>query len=347
MKIRTTAMAAAAAAAAGAIGIAGASFASADEGAATTSQSLGSQAKIVNGTNVQGWTVTDLKQSSDTIPYQPHGTLWEATATDEAIQGGATPIVSNFNAVSPSGQTYRVLYQVATPQGVNPAGLAQGQKTSGKIYFDVTGDNPNSIVYTDGGGNQLASWVQSSQPQGRTGGGRATSSPAGNSNSPAQTGTPGTATPAGNPAAPAATGSQGTPIPAGSQGTPPAAGGAATTPAVSPTAPGAAGTPAAPAGPAAPAPGAAGSPAAPAQGAAGAPAAPAPANSPEAPATSGSPETAPGGQPAGSQGTPTSAGTQEAPGTAGSPDTTAGSPASPTPGASQATPAGSQGGSGR
>jgi Domain of unknown function (DUF1942) len=30
---------------------------------------------------VQGWTITDLKPSSDSIPYAPQGTLWEATAT--------------------------------------------------------------------------------------------------------------------------------------------------------------------------------------------------------------------------------------------------------------------------
>ncbi|MBJ7386895.1 MAG: MPT63 family protein [Mycolicibacterium sp.] len=123
---------AAAAVAAGSIAVAGAGFAFA-EGAAT--QPIGSQGKLVDGNVIQGWTVTGLKPSSDVIPYPVAGTLWEVTATDEAIQGGAIPIVSNFNARANDGQTYRALFGVATPQGVNPAGLAQGQSTSGKIYF--------------------------------------------------------------------------------------------------------------------------------------------------------------------------------------------------------------------
>lgn len=73
----------------------------------------------------------------------------EATATDQAIQGSATPILSNLNAKARSGQTYRVLFGVATPQGVNPATLAQGQKTTGKVYFDVVGDGPDSFARND------------------------------------------------------------------------------------------------------------------------------------------------------------------------------------------------------
>ena len=69
------------------------------------------------------------------------------------MQGGVTPLVSNFNATSPGGQTYRALYQVATSEGVNPGAINQGQTTSGKVYFDVTGDNPNTVVYRDAGGS--------------------------------------------------------------------------------------------------------------------------------------------------------------------------------------------------
>jgi hypothetical protein len=297
-------------AAAGAFCIGSASVAYADE-AAPANESLGSPANIVNGTNIQAWTVSNLKQSTDAIPYQAHGTLWEATATDEAVQGGVTPLVSNFNATSPGGQTYRALYQVATAQGVNPSSINQGQKTSGKVYFDVTGDNPNTVVYRDAGGHDFASWVQSTGP--RRGGGTA---------GPAGTGAP-TSVPAIKPAAPAGnaaptTGSAGTPIPVGSQGTPAPAG----TPSPAAT-PSPAGNPASPANnPAAPA-AAPGTPAP-----AGAPGSPAPAASPNAPAA-----TAPaGGQtPTGSQGTPGSAGTPfDAP--------VAPTPAAPAPG--QTLPAG-------
>ena len=43
--------------------------------------------------------------------------------------------MSNLNARARNGDTYRVLFTVATPQGVNPSTLAQGEKTTGKIYF--------------------------------------------------------------------------------------------------------------------------------------------------------------------------------------------------------------------
>jgi hypothetical protein len=255
-------------AAAAALCLGGAAVALADVAVpGSNSQPLGSPVNIGG----QAWTVSNLKQSTDVIPYQPHGTLWEATATDEAVQGGATPIVSDLNATSPGGQTYRVLYQVATPQGISPAGLAQGQKATGKVYFDVTGDNPNAVVFREAGGQDLATWVQPTGPAGRAGGHAATSGTGGQS-----TATPGSkpATSAGNPA-----GSQGTPIPAGSQGTP--AAGAA--PAAAPGTPPPAGNPEVPAGTPAPAPAAV--PGAPAAG-------------PEAPAQ------VPGNPPPASAGTP-------------------------------------------
>ena len=83
----------------------------------------------------------------------------QATATDEAIQGAATPIVSNLNARARSGETYRVLFGAASPQGVNPATLGQGQKTTGKVDFDVTGEAPDAVVYS-AGGQDLLGWVQ-------------------------------------------------------------------------------------------------------------------------------------------------------------------------------------------
>ncbi|MGD9620721.1 MAG: DUF1942 domain-containing protein [Mycolicibacterium sp.] len=121
---------------------------------------LGTQADLVDGSVVQGWTVSHLRPSSDVIPYPVQGQLWEATASDTAIAGDVIPIVSNMNARARDGQTYRALWEVATPAGVNPATLAQGQTTSGKIYFDVTGSVPDSVVYRGAGGPDLAVWVQ-------------------------------------------------------------------------------------------------------------------------------------------------------------------------------------------
>ncbi|MDZ4264166.1 MAG: DUF1942 domain-containing protein [Mycobacterium sp.] len=232
MKIKP-AMTAVTAAAAAAIGVAAAPFASAD----IEVQTLGQPAELVNGSVVQHWTVTGLKPSTDTIPYRPVGTLWEATATDEAISGSATPIISNLNARARNGETYRVLFGVATPQGVNPSTLTQGQKTSGKIYFDVTGEQPDSVVY-NAGGTDLLLWVEP-PPAPATGSGSSQAQTYTSPSEPADTGaaaaetttpapdadpaaqTPGEAAPASMPTAtPMPAGSSGTPLPEGSSGTP-------------------------------------------------------------------------------------------------------------------------------
>jgi len=207
--------------------IVGAPVVSADSSAPTTPQitstSLGSQAQLTDGAVVQAWTISDLKPSSDSIPHQVNGTLWEATATDQAIQGSVTPIVSNINARAADGQTYRALFGAATAQGVNPSTIAQGQQTSGKVYFDVTGSTPNSVVY-NAGGQDRAVWTQPAPSSTRTstpsrsyGSGNYTAeSPAAESAA-----TPAAAAPAETPAAaPAAAGAPGAPLPEGSQGTP-------------------------------------------------------------------------------------------------------------------------------
>lgn len=278
----------------GAIGIISAPITFAE----TTTQTIGSEGKLVDGNVIQAWTISDLKPSTDVIPYQISGTLWEATATDEAIQGAATPIVSNLNARAQSGQTYRALFGVATPQGVNPATLGQGQETTGKVYFDVTGDKPETVVY-NAGGQDLLVWVQPPPSPPRTG---TRSSTPDQSASPA-TSAPATTTPAPAPAAgeatpastttpvvppPGPTGSRGTPLPAGSQGTPLPPGAEATP--VPPTPPGAPRQASIQEGPA--------------------PAAPAPVPAPE------------GNQmpaPEGSQGTPLAPGEATLPGTEGTP----------------------------
>lgn len=219
MTIKPTLVAAATATFA-AVGIASAPGASAD----TEVHYLGQQGELVNGDVVQGWTIAGLQPSTDTIPYPVAGTLWEATAIDEAISGTVTPIVSNLNARAESGQTYRVLFGVATPQGVNPATLAEGEKTMGKIYFDVTGDAPDSVVY-NAGGPDLLLWVEAPPPAtGPTGGyttpapvnaGPAEAEPEAAEGVPAPEATM-TPQPAGSSGTPLPEGSSGTPLPEGS-----------------------------------------------------------------------------------------------------------------------------------
>lgn len=280
-------------------------------GADTT---LGQQGRLTNGDVVQAWTISDLKVTADQLPYQAKGTLWEATATDEAVQGSVIPIVANFNAKTKDGETYRVLYGVPTEQGVNPGTLSQGEKTSGKIYFDVTGAAPETVTYTSGD-EDLLTWKAAPVAAAPRSGGSSQSH--GTNPAPATSAAPTTsAAPAAVPA-----GSQGTPLPAGSQGTPvdgqqPAA---TPTPTVAPVtatpgptpatpAPAAEGTPlnntAVPASPApaSPAP-ASPAPAAPAPGVEGAPqtATPPVAAVPAVPASDSTPH---GQRAAGSQGTP-------------------------------------------
>ncbi|MDO2394728.1 MPT63 family protein [Mycobacterium avium] len=285
--IRTTILAAIAATG-GALsaGLAHADPATAVAAANTTNlHTLGSPTQIGEGT----WTVTNLKPSSDAIPYHLNGTLWEATATDEATHGSTTPIVSNFNARARSGQTYRELFQVATAQGVNPAGLAQGQQTSGKLYFDVTGDAPDSVTY-NAGGPDLAVWVQPPPSTASTAAGGPGRGSVGNGSPTSGTGPPPTPTavPASNPGSvgtPATGLAQGTPLPGAVPGGPQAPGAAA--PAAQPPqapVPGAPQTPA----PAAPLPQAPGAPQPPAPGSLGTPLAPGtdqqPVSAPQTPA---------------------------------------------------------------
>ena len=225
MKIKPV-LAAITTATAATVGLAGAPIAAAD----ADMQYLGEQGELVNGDVVQGWTVSGLKPSTDTIPYPVAGTLWEATATDEAISGNVIPIVANLNARAESGQTYRVLFGVATAQGVNPATLAEGESTTGKVYFDVTGDAPDSVVYNAGGTDMLV-WVEAppAPPATSSTGGTPPSTgtytapaEAETTETPASEGDTGEAAPegAGATMTPAPAGSSGTPLPEGSSGTP-------------------------------------------------------------------------------------------------------------------------------
>lgn len=207
----------------------------ADDGTQTT---LGGQADVGGG---QVWTVTGLRPSSDAIPFQAAGTLWEATATAAPVNGGV-PVVPGF-AARGGADNYPVLWPVPTANGVNPSALPAGGTTTGKLYFDVVGQAPNSVVYT-ANGHDAAVWVQPPpaasgpatgySPAPYSSGGM----PAVGPKAPAAVTAPTTAP------APAATGSSGTPLPAasGSSGTPlPAENSTAATP---PPTTGSSGTPA-------------------------------------------------------------------------------------------------------
>ncbi|WP_261779371.1 MPT63 family protein [Rhodococcus erythropolis] len=209
----------AATAAAVCMGAIGAPAAAAEDSVVHT---LGGSAELVNGNVVQAWTITDLKPSSDTIPYVPAGTLWEATATDTAVRGTVQPIVSNLNArASRSGQTYRVLFGVATPQGVNPSALSQGEQVTGTVYFDVTGDAPDAVFYS-AGGPDLAVWVQPppAPPRSSVGSGSSYSAPSAAGGAEAAAAEAAPASAAMEPGAAPAVEGEGVAVIPGSAGTP-------------------------------------------------------------------------------------------------------------------------------
>ena len=85
------------------------------------------------------YTVQGLRPSSDAVFH--NGRLYEANVTND----GGVPIAALFNARAESGQNYRII----------------GGGIPGKIYFDVVGDTPNSVVYNDGV-QDLMVWVSTS-----------------------------------------------------------------------------------------------------------------------------------------------------------------------------------------
>ncbi|HYZ67324.1 MAG TPA: DUF1942 domain-containing protein [Mycobacterium sp.] len=83
------------------------------------------------------------------------GRLWEATINVYAVQGTVTPTIPFFNARADHGQNYRVLYQASAPEGLTGTPLTQGAESTGKIYFDVAGAQPTSVVYNDAVADRL------------------------------------------------------------------------------------------------------------------------------------------------------------------------------------------------
>ena len=112
------------------------------------------------------YTVTKILPSSDPVAYPVAGQLYEASVMARAIRGTVIPVVPFFNARAESGANYPVLTNVSSLSG---AQLGEGAATDGKIYFDVVGDVPNSVVYNDGPEDLLA-WIQPTAGDPMTGG---------------------------------------------------------------------------------------------------------------------------------------------------------------------------------
>jgi Domain of unknown function (DUF1942) len=137
----------------GAAGIAALSvFAAAAASAAPPNiQGFGSSESLVDGSLVTAYTVSNLEPSNVAIPgYTPKGTLYQADITATSDSGTVIPMVRDFSARGPNGQTYKVIDKVEVPNGLNPAPIPQGSTSTGTLYFDVTGAPPNGVVYNDG-----------------------------------------------------------------------------------------------------------------------------------------------------------------------------------------------------
>lgn len=119
--------------------------------AAPAIQGFGVSQQLTAGPLVTSYTVGNLQQSTVAIPgYTPKGTLYEASITAKSDAGTVTPLVRNFSARGPNGQTYKLIDKASVPNGLNPAPIPQGNESTGALYFDVTGAPPNGVVYNDG-----------------------------------------------------------------------------------------------------------------------------------------------------------------------------------------------------
>lgn len=141
--------------------------------------------------NEIGYTVKGLHPSSDPVPH--NGQLYAATIKVEGLGGWANPITAFFNARAESGANYRVI-------GGNVPSAPPGGTATGKLYFDVVGDVPNSVVYNDGM-QDLMVWVPGPQiggtpseamdmDEGPAGTSETISTPPAESAAPAEVGTP-------------------------------------------------------------------------------------------------------------------------------------------------------------
>ncbi|UXA18434.1 MPT63 family protein [Mycobacterium sp. SMC-4] len=125
-----------------------------------TTTGFGDRQELVDagGEIITGYTVTDLRPSNEVVPWPVAGQLWEATVKAEALRGDPQPIVASFNARAANGENYQHLFAAASPGALGPEVIAQGHHNKGKLYFDVVGMEPNSVVYNSGV-EDLLIWV--------------------------------------------------------------------------------------------------------------------------------------------------------------------------------------------
>lgn len=136
----------------GAAGIAAISLTTAGSASAAPNiQGFGTSEPLIDGPMITNYTVSNLQPSTVTIPgFTPKGKLYQADIVVRSDGGVVTPLVRDFSARGPNGQTYKLIDNVEVPNGLNPAPIPQGSEAKGTLYFDATGAPPNGVVYNDG-----------------------------------------------------------------------------------------------------------------------------------------------------------------------------------------------------
>ena len=124
-------------------------------------KTFGEQERIsyIPGVPVIGYTVTNFRPSSAPVPH--NGKLYEATLNVVAFGAAVDPKIQGFMVRAESGDGDPVLLNA--PGGISGAQLAPGGSATGKLFFDVIGDTPNSVVWNDGTRDILA-WVPGEIP---------------------------------------------------------------------------------------------------------------------------------------------------------------------------------------
>ncbi len=116
--------------------------------AADNIKTFGEQERL-NGPNSVpyiGYTVFNLAPSNDPVPH--NGRLYSAKLLIDGFGGNTNPMIERFGARAESGDFYPSI---------------QGASTGSKLYFDVVGPVPNSVVWNDGIRDILA-WIPGDLP---------------------------------------------------------------------------------------------------------------------------------------------------------------------------------------
>ncbi len=116
--------------------------------AADNIKTFGEQERLngPNGYPYIGYTVNKLAPSTDPVPH--NGTLYAATLIVDGFSSNTPPLIERFGARTQSGYFYPSIW---------------GASNTGKLYFDVVGEVPNSVVWNDGIRDILA-WVPGETP---------------------------------------------------------------------------------------------------------------------------------------------------------------------------------------